>query len=202
MEKEAKIINASWGFYYYQERPHPYLDSLITQVLRKKGILFVAAAGNKIDQVDIDASAAYLAVNGVDIPAGYLRNLEYHNFYPACLSREDNNVVTVTTADHTDVSPTQNYSSMYVDLGAIPDDTTLMRFRMPFDGPEITVSGSSFAAAIVTGRIGAFLPKSAYVDGLNKRVKVLVPMETAGLTKKAPLLESKHIRLGRIISHN
>ena len=59
MEKGAQIINASWGFYYYQDGPHPYLDYLITNVLRKKGILFVAAAGNKIDQVDEDANDAY-----------------------------------------------------------------------------------------------------------------------------------------------
>ena len=49
MENGAKIINASWGFYYYQDGPHPYLDNLITKILREKGILFVAAAGNKID---------------------------------------------------------------------------------------------------------------------------------------------------------
>ena len=59
MEKGAQIINASWGFYYYQDGPHPYLDHLITNVLREKGILFVAAAGNKIDEMDEFANNAY-----------------------------------------------------------------------------------------------------------------------------------------------
>ena len=55
MEKGAQIINASWGFYYYEDGPHPYLNNLITNVLREKGILFVAAAGNKIDDQDVFA---------------------------------------------------------------------------------------------------------------------------------------------------
>ena len=206
VEKGAQIINASWGFYYYQDGPHPYLDYLITNVLREKGILFVAAAGNKIDQVDKDASAAYLATHGVPIPPIYLRNLEYHNFYPACLSRRDNNVITVTTADNKRVSPSQNYSSTYVDLGAIPDDITKMRFKEPFalppgtTGPAKTISGSSFAAAIATGRIGASLPNSSYVHNIDKSV-VLDKMEGLGLISKSSLLEPEHIRKGRITQH-
>ena len=45
-----------------------------------------------------------------------------------------------------------------------------MKFQVPFDGPVTTISGSSFAAAIVTGRIGAFLPNSVYVPNIDKRV--------------------------------
>jgi Subtilase family len=201
MENKAQIINASWGFYYYEERPHPYLDSLITQVLRKEGILFVAAAGNKIDKIDQEANDAYHAAHGVNLPATQLRNLQYHNFYPACLSRDDNNVITVTTADKNRVSPTQNYSTMYVDLGTIPDDHTSMRFRLPFPGPVATISGSSFAAAIATGRIGAFLPKSDYAPSISKNV-VLGPMETQGLSTTSSSLATHHIRGGRITKHN
>jgi len=199
MEKGAQIINASWGFYYYHENPHPYLDSLITQVLRKKGILFVAAAGNKIEERDNFARKVYFEAHNVDISDTDLRNLECHNFYPACLSRANNNVITVTTADKNRVSPTQNYSSMYVDLGAIPDDLGEMRFQVLFD-PETSVSGSSFAAAIATGRIGAFLLNSAYSIDISKSV-VLAPMEAAGLSSKSPSLESIHIREGRITPH-
>jgi hypothetical protein len=205
MKNKAKIINASWGFYYYQEGPHPYLDSLIKQVLRRDGILFVAAAGNKIDQVDDDASKAYLIEHGVPFPPSHLRNLEYHNFYPACLSRDDNNVITVTTADETKVSPTQNYSSKYVDFGAIPDDLTLMRFKLPFGstvavGTVPTISGSSFAAPIVAGRIGASLPNSSYVPNIDKR-DVFSQLEAAALTMRSSLLQSEHIRKGRITPH-
>ena len=147
-----------------------------------------------------------MAAHGVHIPQTYLRNLEYHNFYPACLSREDNNVITVTTADETKVSPTQNYSSKYVDFGAIPDDLTLMRFRVPFGpagtaGTVTTISGSSFAAAIVTGRIGAFLPNSSYVPNIDKS-DVLSQMETAALTTRSSSLQAEHIRKGRITPHN
>jgi len=198
MEKGAQIINASWGFYYYQDDPHPYLENLITKVLREKGILFVAAAGNKIDQQDDFARDAYYAKHGIIIPDIYLRDIECHNFYPAYLSTEDNNVITVTTANNQRVSPTQNYSSKYVDLGAIPDDPTSMRFHVPFDDSGATISGSSFAAAIVTGRIGAFLPNSSY---RNKR-NMLVQMQTDGLCTKAPVLELEHIREGRITKHN
>jgi hypothetical protein len=208
MEKGAQIINASWGFYYYQDRPHPYLDYLITDVLRKKGILFVAAAGNKIPEADKFAHEAYRAAHsGADIPDSYLRDLDCHNFYPACLSNANNNVVTVTTADETRVSASQNYSSKYVDLGAIPDDNAGMRFAVPFvrsagaTGPVTTISGSSFAAAIVTGKIGAFLSNSAYASNIDKR-DVLPPMETAGLITKSPALQADHIREGRITPHN
>jgi len=207
MEKGAQIINASWGFYYYEDTPHPYLDSLITTVLRKKGILFVAAAGNKIDEVDEFARNVYFAAHGVNISDSDLRNLECHNFYPACLSHDDNNVITVTTADKKRVSPSQNYSSKYVDMGAIPDDITKMRFKVPFGlpagaaGPIKTISGSSFATPIVTGRIGAFLPRSSYAPSISKSV-VLGPMEAAGLSTKSSSLGSVHIREGRITPHN
>ena len=199
MEKGADIINASWGFYYYGGSPHPYLDSLITKVLRKEGILFVAAAGNQDAKSDKFAHEAYKAEHGVDIPDSYLRDLEYHSFYPACLSGNDNNVITVTTADKTNVSPTQNYSEKYVDQGAIPDDPT-MRFQVPFD-PGASVKGSSFAAPIVTGRIGSSLPNSAYVTNIDKR-DVLSLIEGSSLSSRSSSLEHEKVRLGRLTKHN
>ncbi|HEX6227017.1 MAG TPA: S8 family serine peptidase [Chryseolinea sp.] len=201
MEKEAKIINASWGFYYYDKDPHPFLDSLITQVLRGKGILFVAAAGNRTAESDEFAHDAYKAEHGIDIPDSYLRNLEYHNFYPACLSRSENNVIAVTTADKVKVSPTQNYSEQYVDAGAFPDDTNTMRFLVPFPDTNITVSGSSFAAPIISGRIGALLPAESYVPGINKG-GVLSQMEGSSSIERSSSLTAEHIRLGRITKQN
>lgn len=108
-------------------------------------------------------------------------------------------MITVTTADGIRVSPTQNYSSKYVDFGAIPDYPS-MWFIVPFD-PGTSISGSSFAAAIVTGRIGAFLPNSSYVPNIDKSA-VLNQMEAAGLSTRSSLLESDHIRKGRITPHN
>src|SRR5690606_17231168 len=59
VDKGANIINASWGFYFYEDGSHPYLDSLITTGLKQKGILFVTASGNKIDEVDAYAKKIY-----------------------------------------------------------------------------------------------------------------------------------------------
>jgi len=205
IEKKANIINASWGFYYYDDRPHPYLNKLITEDLRSEGILFVTAAGNRIEAVDDRARIIYQDAHGVLIPDSLLRNLEYHNFYPACLSNDANNVVTVTTADTTRVSPTQNYSPMYVDMGAIPDEITpnFMKFNVPFPGPITTISGSSFATAIMTGRIGALLPMSSYLSGIDKGVlnQVEAPPGAAPFTKSS-FLKKWRIRNGRITPRN
>jgi hypothetical protein len=170
MNNGANIINASWGFYYYQEGPHPYLDLLITETLRDKGILFVTAAGNKIEEVDKFARKAYYKEHGVDFPKKELRNLEYHNFYPACLSLLGQNVITVTTTNGSRVSRTQNYSETYVDIGVMLDEMEgyAMKFKTPFPEPPALLSGSSFATAIACGKIGAYLPKSMYVASLNK----------------------------------
>jgi hypothetical protein len=172
MNKGANIINASWGFYHYTKgSPHPYLDKLITKTMRDKGILFVTAAGNKDEEVDRLATTAYEGVYGPPIPETKLRNLEYHSFYPACLSRRGKNVVTVTTTDGTLVSSNQNYSEIYVDIGVKRDDvdeTNAMKFHTPFLGPTFLIGGSSFATAIACGKIGAYFPKSMYLPGLAK----------------------------------
>jgi hypothetical protein len=168
MDKRANIINASWGFYNYHDGPHPYLENLITDTLRKEGILFVTAAGNLDKGMDEFARNAYREKHGVEIPYTMLRNLEYNNFYPAYLSRNGKNVVTVTTTDGTLVSPRQNYSERYVDVGVMGDvnDTNAMQFIAP-SGTGL-ISGSSFATAIACGKIGAYFPKSRYSSELNK----------------------------------
>lgn len=170
IDKGANIINASWGFYYYDDRPHPYLDSLLTKTLKEKGILFVTAAGNKIPEEDIVIREVYLDSFGITLPDAALRNLEIHNFYPACFSATDNSVLTVTTTNGLAVSPTQNYSNQYVDLGIRADlvQPTHMKFLEPFTNIPQYISGSSFAAAIATGKIGAWLPKAGYRPGIIK----------------------------------
>lgn len=205
IDKGANIINASWGFYYYDDGPHPYMDSLITQVLRQKGILFVTAAGNKIDEADAYAKQVYMDSFNVNLPDELLRNLAIHNFYPACLSDAGNNVITVTTTDGTLISPTQNYSSRYVDLGVKADviHPAYMKFTLPFSGQPI--SGSSFATAIATGKIGAFLPVSDYIPDIKKE-NVLSKMQASGGSGGVPVLitfesvleNKKLIRNGRM----
>lgn len=206
MDKGANIINASWGFYYYQDNPHPYLDSLITTVMRQKGILFVTASGNKIDEVDAYARAIYQKKHGVPIPDSLLRNLEIHNFYPACLAAETNNVLVATTTDGRLVSPTQNYSDVYVDFGVIADsvDTAFMKFQVPFTTNPLFISGSSFATAILTGKIGAFADKSAFKSDLDKQGIISnVEAGASGVIQTSSDLKSQErVRDGRYIKRH
>jgi hypothetical protein len=203
MDKGANIINASWGFYYYHDNTHPYLDSLITTVLKEKGILFITASGNKIDQVDAYAQMIYQNEHGTTLPDSLLRDLEIHNFYPACLAEEINNVMVATTTNAERISPTQNYSSRYVDFGVVADtiDPTFMKFQVPFTIDPLYISGSSFAAAILTGKVGALANKSVFQTGLNKQ-NVISDIETgsAGVIQTSPDLDSKElVRKGRYV---
>lgn len=170
--KGAQIINASWGFYYYYEMPIPYLKTLITGVLRKKGILFVTAAGNKIDADDAIARKIYQMEYGVTLTDDQLRDIAIHNFYPAHLSTGTNSVIAVTTTDGNTVTPTQNYSRRFIDMGVLADQVSRagMKFKLPFEtgtAPEF-ISGSSFATAIASGIIGAYCKKNLYVPNIKK----------------------------------
>lgn len=158
IEKGATIINASWGFYDNEKIGHPYLDELIVKRLQKKGILFVTAAGNKIDDVDADLQNSGVAPS-------QLRDVKFNNFYPARLNNNNsNNIITVTTNSAETISPTQNYSNQFVDLGVLAD--VVRKDRMLFNIPNtsLAVSGSSYATAICTGKIGAYLPKAENIQ--------------------------------------
>jgi hypothetical protein len=202
IDEGANIINASWGFYFYEDTPHPYLDSLITKVLPQKGILFVTAAGNKIDPIDQYAKVVYQNLYGITLPDSMLRNLEIHNFYPAVLSTEINNVIVATTTDGNQISPTQNHSDKYVDIGVAADtvNSTSMKFQVPFTTPSVFISGSSFATAILTGKIGAFTSKSKFTTGLKKQ-EIIDDLEAvaATISTSATLENRKYIRKGRYI---
>lgn len=172
IRKGANIINASWGFYNYDSITIPYLDHLITQELQEKGILFIAAAGNKLDKADSLIKIVYKDKNGVELPDGSLRNINVNQFYPAVLSNDaNNNVITVTTSFNDQISPTQNFSDSYVDMGVKADTATAsgMSFKLPFPANDDYLSGSSFATAIFSGKIGAFLPRGEYEAGINKK---------------------------------
>lgn len=201
MDKGAHIVNASWGFYFYHDGTHPYLDSLVTKGLKEKGMLFITAAGNKIEEIDNYARAAYQEAHGVVMPDSLLRNLNYHNFYPAFLSESDNNVIVATTTDGEIISPTQNYASRYVDVGVKADtvNASSMKFLLPFSATPLYISGSSFATAIVAGKVGAHISESAFTPGISKQ-PILENLATGAspVLIRADKLESQdRIRDGR-----
>lgn len=165
----ADIINISLGFYEYDYQNgnvHPYLQDLITNQLRKAGILVVAAAGNRVP----DNDQIFLSV----FPGLNPRDIGQHRFYPAHLSNAngpaESNLLSVTTVGIKEgrVSPSQNYSPIHVDLGIGADfvrQDSSFRFMLPFSNINNgDIAGSSFAAAIATGRIGAYLPVSVMND--------------------------------------
>lgn len=203
--KGANIINASWGFYYYFDVPVPYLKTLITGILRKKGILFITAAGNKIPADDMLAKQIYQDEYGIVLTEEQLRDLLVHNFYPAQLSTVTNSILVVTTTDGRTVSPNQNYSNKIVELGVIgdPKSPTAMQFKVPFDSAaDLFISGSSFASAIASGIIGANCPKGLYVPNIQKKEFLLCLQGmassdgTGNILVNHPVLAKKYIKNG------
>ena len=162
-----KIINASFGFYWHDlHNPPALFCDYIKTHLTDHGILLIASAGNR----DLDEDAAVIT-SGL-VSSGDIRNLKKHPCYPAALAGRPGyeNVVTVTTvfSRQDKVSPQQNYSKALVDIGTdgiercmvqnVPDPTEEYCFKDPLE-PVLTatpISGSSFAAPIITGRITAF----------------------------------------------
>lgn len=165
-----KIINASLGFYSYCGSPPEILTKQVEK-LRADNILLITAAGNKDKAEDIIAER-------YGVPERYLRNLDYHHFYPAGLSKDFNNVICITTAGYSRmisrsrittsrlpvteladrsslvVSPRQNYSSTIVNVAVLSDSNFLsygFLYRLPSE--SIILEGSSFATPIFTGRL-------------------------------------------------
>jgi hypothetical protein len=145
--QKADLINMSLGFYDNMKYPdfpgekHPIMGHLTRGFLDGHQMLMVAASGNVVEE-------------------GQERNLEKNWFYPGVLSnmgeKKPSNVITVTTTgiDRQSVSANQNYSSKYVDV-AIRSDADY-GFRLPFvntQNHEELIAGSSFATAIMTGKI-------------------------------------------------
>lgn len=150
-ENGADIINASWGFYQNEEIASSYLKNLITETLLNEKILFITVSGNKTEDIG-------------------------QFFYPAGFGKgipdEQKNMLVVTSLNNgmNKVSETQNSSPEWVDFG-VPADFTqnfenreYFMFKLPFKKKptyvdstmdnSLSVSGTSFAAAIATGRIG------------------------------------------------
>lgn len=204
--KGANIINASWGFYYYQDDRIELLDTIMN-MLKEHGILFVTAAGNQSYDDDLIASKMYYSRHSTYPTPFQLRNLAVHQFLPACLSVSDNNLITVTTTDGKQVASTENYSNIFVDVGVMADkhEDGDLWFKIPFEqtNGEAYVRGSSFATAIATGIIGANCDKNLYKQNsitkktfINHLLTIPHNLANASLCKKVPALNQMLIKDG------
>lgn len=174
----AKIINASFGFYAPKDAPAPaILAQFVKKHLTDNNILLVAAAGN----VNTDESTGRRSGEAI-------RNLEYHPFYPACLSKDFENVLAVTTIsmEKGKVSPSQNFSAAVVDVGvdcdAVVEDD--FRFEDPL-GRGTYIVGSSYATPVITGKIAQHynaLMAAMPLGNINKSI-LLERMTELGIIK-------------------
>ena len=207
----AKIINASFGFYSPRlDRSGAKVDSNVVLLkeyaryyLTRNNILLIAAAGN----------------------AGCL--LDTISFYPASLSRELDNVIAVTTVQPIgsnrlstgQVSVDQNYSEQVVYAGVSGDKVPTAAttgpgikpgsylFYHPYlaaPGVHLTVHGSSFATPIVTGNICAHyaLVKSLLLNQRATRRNILDTLITARAAYLSPASPTLPIQVNKRYSMN
>ena len=163
----AKIINASFGFYHCEEadtsntiKIENLMSAFLDKYLTASGTIMIAAAGN----ADPHEDSVYHQLTG----GTAYRDLDSNRFYPAYFARTRANIIAVTTVSQgtQKPSPEQNASPRSVDAGAncnaIANDGTYV-FYDPLTPPKqtgsgyiiYTVTGSSFATPIITGRIAA-----------------------------------------------
>jgi hypothetical protein len=164
----ARIVNASFGFYHYAEsdttsslKVETMLNAFLKKYLNSAGMALVAAAGN-------DDSGEDAIFQSISHTTAY-RYLDANRFYPAYFSKTFPNIIAVTTvsAKTQKPSPLENASKTTVDIGAqcdviAPDGSYV--FVDPIVRPQTpntvnTITGSSFAAPVVTGRIAALYSK-------------------------------------------
>lgn len=203
--RNANIINTSLGYYDYDlgGNKHPYLSYLITELLRKDNILLVTASGNQTI-----ASEGYFSEFG----SGNSRSLADHHFYPAHLGETnenaENNIIVATTVDSSveRVSPRQNHSKAHVDIGVVADfeDGEFFNFQMPFAEPSAAgfTTGSSFAAAIATGKIAANVPPDFFMlisEGQKGELSLKLSDEDIFITPSPPVGFDSEIYLGRYL---
>ncbi len=170
----AKIINASFGFYSTDTSHAPsLLKAFVKHYLTDNNILMIAAAGNE----NFDEDKMFR-----DHFNGNPRDLNLHPFYPACLAKELDNVIAVTTVslDLKKVSPDQNFSPLVVDIGVhcdmvAPDGN--FAFISPLTTQEL-IFGSSYATPIVTGKVAKYYKQLLPSTGLFNKSILLQKMES------------------------
>ena len=174
----AKIINASFGFYASKDAQAPaILAQFVKKHLTDNNILLVAAAGN----TNADESVGQFSTDKI-------RDLDYHPFFPACLSKNFENVLAVTTISlaQGEVSPSQNFSNSIVDIGIDCDKVVEndFRFKDPLDR-GIYIVGSSYATPIVTGKIAQHYNQliNAMPGGVINKSILLDEMKNLGIVK-------------------
>ncbi len=188
----AKIINASFGFYYYNDEPPELLLKYVEKELTANNVILVAAAGNSFPEEDAEATSI------LGIPAADLRDLSKHYFYPANLSKYLPNVICVTTVNTTlgSSAPNQNFSNIFVNVGAAADVSGTYNFKHPFL-PVQSVSGSSFAAPIFTGELCALYSRVVTLP-VNKETILTNMRAAATVFDDVPALNTR-VRLGRYV---
>jgi hypothetical protein len=185
MDHEANIINASWGV-YFDKRPFKdsNLEKLITKKLTEKGILFVTSAGNQL---------AHVRPKDPEINA---RDLNQFNFIPAVFGERDNNILVATTVFRGKVSDGENFSHKYVDFG-IHADYSDFSFN-PYRGADSSkrIYGSSYATAVLTGRIGASASLDLFQTGITKQdiIPLLNPNHSFCLWYRGKVRKGRFIR--------
>lgn len=187
----ANIVNASFGFYSprlelisrYPVDPNiRLLKEYIEYYLTKKNILLVTAAGNKDDVNERNAFYLHQLVRPALAYPTDPRDLDQVSFYPASLARDKafSNVISATTTYNETVSSHQNFSESVVDIGVDADakllDAVSGENMYVFNNPRMprgeTVTGSSFATPIVTGKLCANYDKFSEIltPGFDKAI--------------------------------
>lgn len=141
----VKYINASWGEY---DSTVNVLMSRAVRELEASDIVLLAAAGN--EGYDLDAVSFFPA--------------SYSNTNPMALS----NVIAVTTGKRPAVCLNNNFSENVVDIAAMGRNGNC-GFRCPFQD-ALLINGSSFATAVMTGKIANQDP---YVENGNLKNSIL-----------------------------
>jgi hypothetical protein len=188
----AKIINASFGFYYYLDEPPAILLKYVEKVLTANNIIMVAAAGNRLPDEDVQARDI------LGIAEADLRNLEKHYFYPGGLSKYLSNVICVTTVSNTlgTSATNQNYSPVIVDVGTAAGVAGSFEFIHPFLPPQ-TVIGSSFATPVFTGELCAFYSRAVTLPVNKDTIITNMKTLTAVFADIPPL--AGRVKLGRYV---
>ncbi len=135
----ADIINASWGFYSYSAS----LGEAV-QYARDHGVLFVASAGNKSQDNDL--------------------NDHYPSNYPY-----DNVIAVAAMNRYGDLASFSNYGEETVDIAAPGDGLST---TIP-GGYSSWVSGTSFATPFVTGVVAMVISQSPDLDYISVRNALL-----------------------------